>query len=505
MRILLLIIFLIQGLSTFAQKQNNVWCFGDSAGIDFNNLINPVPYFSGIDSRGSCTTISDTNGNLLFIAAGCPEIVQTGNFLSGKVYDKFSQIMQNGDSVIITAWYNEDIIVNDPSADSMYYVFHIGVNVNYGIYYSKVDLTQNAGLGAVTQKNVQLQSFPNMDCLNAIKHGNGRDWWVFFRRYDPSGFPTIDEFHSYLITPAGITNYTVQHVGSGSYTNLGKLTFSAQGDKLVLTSYAGLLEIYDFERCTGVISNPVNVFQEVTMPPANRFWGCEFSPNSNVLYVTISDQTSYLFQFDLTAANIAASIDTIWQTSYPTEAIGALKRGPDNKIYESGPYTNPTVFVYPYPDSMRNMYNENLGVINFPDSLGAACNFVPYSFYLGGKRTYWGLPNNPDYDMPAWAGSPCDSLITSTPQPPEGGDLPALFVAYVSSWQKLFINAQHLNGRKYTLRIFDAMGKIVYSSNGNLSPPYFTKDVYLPNLSAGVFIVSLVTEKESLRKKFVKD
>ena len=26
------------------QKQNNIWCFGDSSGIDFNDSLNPVSY-----------------------------------------------------------------------------------------------------------------------------------------------------------------------------------------------------------------------------------------------------------------------------------------------------------------------------------------------------------------------------------------------------------------------------------------------------------------------------
>jgi hypothetical protein len=297
-------------------------------------------------------------------------------------------------------------------------------------------------------------------------------------------------------------------VGSLNYTGLGKLTFSAQGDKLAFASYAGLLEIYDFDRCTGVISNPVNLFQQATMPPYNHFWGCEFSPNGNILYVTINDLTSYLFQFDLTAANIAASIDTIWQTSYPTEAIGALKRGPDNKIYESGPYTNPTVFIYPYPDSMYNMYNMYLGVINFPDSLGAACNFQPYSFYLGGKRTYWGLPNNPDYDMPAWSGSLCDTLLNLTPFLSEGEGAPTLMLTYVSEWQKLFVNAQHLKGKNCVLEIFDVTGKnltpALSKGEGVVRGGYFTKDVNCTGFAKGMYLVNLRTEKEVLTKKFTR-
>jgi hypothetical protein len=91
--------------------------------------------------------------------------------------------------------------------------------------------------------------------------------------------------------------------------------------------------------------------------------------------------------------------------------MGALKRGPDDKIYVSCAYTV-AGNNYPYADTMYNQYNMNLGVINSPDSLGLACDFQPWSFYLGGKRTYWGLPNNPDYDMGPVVGSICDSLST---------------------------------------------------------------------------------------------
>src|SRR4051812_29126241 len=68
---------------------------------------------------------------------------------------------------------------------------------------------------------------------------------------------------------------------------------------------------------------------------------------------------------------------------------------------------------YPFPDSVYNSINMNLCVINNPDSLGQACDFQPHSFYLGGYRSYAGLPNNPQYDLGPVIGSGCDT-ITST-------------------------------------------------------------------------------------------
>ena len=65
MKNIFLLLFFIAA-NAVAQNQNSVWIFGDSAGIDFSNLNNPVPVFSGMDERGSCASIADTSGNLLF-------------------------------------------------------------------------------------------------------------------------------------------------------------------------------------------------------------------------------------------------------------------------------------------------------------------------------------------------------------------------------------------------------------------------------------------------------
>jgi hypothetical protein len=82
----------------------------------------------------------------------------------------------------------------------------------------------NNGLGAVTVKNIQLQSFEQVDCLNAVKHGNGRDWWVLFRKAGSLSNGNND-WYSYLITPDSIQNFSVQSIGSlnkttGGHTNL---------------------------------------------------------------------------------------------------------------------------------------------------------------------------------------------------------------------------------------------------------------------------------------------
>ncbi|MBL0052930.1 MAG: hypothetical protein IPP29_16155 [Bacteroidetes bacterium] len=93
------------------------------------------------------------------------------------------------------------------------------------------------------------------------------------------------------------------------------------------------------------------------------------------------------------------TVDTIDTWDKPI-GTGALLLAPDDKIYFARAYESQSAFFYiPYADSMRNYINENLSVINEPDSLGVKCDYQPFSFYLGGKRTYYGLPNNPNYEL----------------------------------------------------------------------------------------------------------
>jgi hypothetical protein len=143
----------------------------------------------------------------------------------------------------------------------------------------------------------------------------------------------------------------------------------------------------------------------------------------------------------------------------------------------------------------------NLSVINTPDSLGISCDLQPFSFSLGGQRSYAGLPNNPDYDMPALSGSPCDSL-TSISETSTFSD-PELLVYYASDWQTAFINANKLKGTTYHLEVFDLLGKSIFRESGKMIPPYFTKNLNCTGFAKGMYVVNLVTNKEKMTKRFI--
>lgn len=493
-KLLLLFFTLFYCNSSLAQKRNNIWCFGDSAGVNFNFPI-PQTFTTQSKTRGSATSIADTSGNLIFYTSYTPWGTNTRRV---RVFNNLNQIIQNGDSIVGIGWYMENVIVPMPSNPMQYYLFSVGVTSSIpGFYYSIIDMDQNGGLGSVTQKNVQLLPFEISDGLQAVKHGNGRDWWVICRRCDI----TSNEHLLFLITPTGILGPYSQTIGTSTYTNTTRTNFSFNGNKIVETNFSGLIEIFDFDRCTGILSNSRIIHEEGN--PYLPFWCSEFSHNQNILYVSTNEISSSLFQLNLLDTNPWMVRDTLWVQDSIQYSGGALELAPNGKIYYASAWYDGLHFNYPYPDSAYYPENMNLGVINYPDNLGAACDFQPYSFYLGGSRTYIGLPNNPNYDMPAIPLSICDSLSVGFTQSEIVNK--ELKVFYHPGWQIAFINAEGLTGKSYAFAVYDLMGNEVFKEQGRLTTEYFTKDLPCSGLTKGMYIVTLQTERVKLVKRFVRE
>ena len=493
--------FLVCSFSN-GQGRNSIWCFGDSAGIDFRNISSPTVFESGINSKGTSASISDSLGNLLFYA-GSPDIRYFNNgVLKAIVYNKDHLQMVNGDSLNCEVWYHEILIIPDPGNQNLYYIFHVGVTGQYGLYYSVVDITQDSGHGAVISKNNQLRNEIAGDYLQAIKHGNGRDWWLIFKTAPPAN----NNFYVYSINSNGVQLDHIDSIGPLSSTTGGDLRFNSNGTQFAFCNWNGLLALYDFDRCTGTISLNKTIHQEFPAGTSPLFFDCCFAPNDSLLYVSCAPYFStqdttqiYLYQFPLTAFNVYASKTLIWQQVYPL-TIGAVRLAPDNKIYIATQSTG-------YPYDSTNYYPENmsLSVINQPNQRGGAvaCDFQPYSFYLGGKRTYWGLPNNPNYDLVPLTGSLCDTINTVV-EPTEISS-PALNLSYQSAWQSVIVNASKLKGTKVKIYLTDNSGRILFVDEGKTIAGYFTKNISMDNFAAGIYLVTIVTEKEKVSGKVVKE
>jgi len=499
---LLLMTAVVGGGKTFAQFNNNHWVFGDSAYIDWSNPLSPVVGSAAFYYRNGSSTIGDSSGILLY--AG---LFNNWAPTDCYIWNKFHQRIGDSTKIYGGLWYHSSMFIPHPGNDSIIYLFTIGVTDDpYGFYSTTINYKANNDSGIVLQKNFQWNNFAAFDGLMGVRHGNGRDWWVISQRYSTNLTP-FNSFYIFKLNTQGILVPTIQTAGSFRKTGGGHLIFRSDGLQFAQVSWLGMIELYNFDRCNGTITSTIPIEQEpATSPYTHTYTSCAYSKDNSKLFIIEYSQTSapsYLWQFDLTSSNIASSKLLIHSFIDPNMGVSQLLLAPDNKIYLSSADEG---FGWPYPDTSTafTTINNNLSVINHPDSLGAACDFQPFSFNLGTGRSYYGLPNNPDYELGAWVGSPCDTLSVGVQdnQPPQQ----AFFQAwYNSEWNMIHVNASKLKGRTGSLRLFDMEGRLVYEKKIEvIAGGYVTGEIPMNGVANGVYLVNLITDVESVSSKLVK-
>jgi hypothetical protein len=525
--------FIFAQCTIYSQKEGNIWCFGDSALIDWNEPENPILERSVSINRGSASSISDSVGNLLFYVGNFPgSIVSECTSIGerGYVYTKEHTIMENSECISGEAWYGEHTIIPMPDNDSLYYKFTADLYAyngdTPGINYSIVDMKANGGLGKVIERDVSVVSYtagglgPVSACIKAIKHGNGRDWWLIAK----TNFVNLDLgpdlfYLLLLVTPSGVEVDQIPVVEPYCRPGFSFGSFSNDGTKYcsVCPNYPfGNIVIYDFDRCTGEFTNQKIIEETIEIPEDSVnydvYFSAEFSPSNRYLYINninvdcVPEKRIFLFQYDLEDEFPALTRDTVMDYIEPNQYTfrqgGILKLAPDNKIYYSRPFDTCYGIWWPYPDSIYNEANTYLSVINNPDSAYPACNFTPYSFYLGGARTYYGLPNNPNFALGA-VDNFCDTLASglNNTQKFLNTNLNIFPNPCYNTCQIQYKPALSIGN----IAISNLQGKVVFKEEN--IPVTLLQHGYEINTSAfakGVYFVTLVSGNQNLTRKLIK-
>jgi gliding motility-associated-like protein len=353
------------------------WDFGHNCSIDFSSGI-PIVGSDSIDASEGCASMSDSySGQKLFYTDGI------------SVWDKNNHRMPNGYGLLSDFSSTQAaLIVPKPGNSKIYYIItspenggiYNSLNLT-GINYSVVDMSLNGGLGDISIKNQFLLPSPVSEKLVAVKHCNGKDYWIITHDLNNN------TFHAFLLTSSGINPTPINSsVGTVEYEAsiqssdaIGYLKASPNGAKLALTiSYdLPLLEIYDFDNATGQISNPISFYYN-SLPGHGGGYGLEFSPDNSKLYVSFPTFSSTIYQYDITSNNFAtinSSRVMLDSVIFPAQPLWALQLAPDGKIYAASP-------------------SHYLAVINNPNVSGLACNFQVNAVQFNlSTNCIWGLPN----------------------------------------------------------------------------------------------------------------
>ena len=404
---LLLMAHVVMAISLcHSQNTDLIWYFGDSTGIDFRNgsanaISNGFSY-----SAEANANICDSNGNLLFCSGF--------DFADNQyIWNKEHKLMSNSSLISNSANTISQglLILPFPGDTSQYYLFnlcsHITTFAGKDLIYHIIDMSADSGRGAVNTVNMNICNTCSLaEKMIGIRHANGRDWWLLSAEWPNPYTGTTGHFIRWLITPAGISPADTQSIGP-CFESIGQISLSPTGEKVATAEYWNKqLNLYDFDRCTGLLSNWVELGYPpyISTPPINGFYGCSFSPSGRYLYASRLDS---VFQFDITSSNIYASKVFLGKEGHVGQYnLGQHKLGPDGKIY------------FPSCNCQGGGmlgWEKFLNVINYPDSAGAACGLAFHSFSLGDHSALWGMPNIPDFNLGSVPGSPCDSL-TGVPE-----------------------------------------------------------------------------------------
>lgn len=349
-----------------AQNEAANWYFGRNAGLTFNSGFPNALLDGELDTIEGCSTISDSQGNLLFYSDGIT------------IWNKNHTVMQNGTGLTGNDSSTQSaLIVPQPDSDTIYFIFTVDdKGGSDGLRFSEVDMTLNAGLGAVTaNKNIPLDGSVT-EKITAVESADGESIWVISHRWNS------DEFIAFLVSDTGVnTTPVVSAVGSmhqGDINNtIGYLKASPNREKVAcVKSYTNTeTQVFDFNAATGILSNPITL-TNYTAENVGAY-GCEFSPDSRLLYVSeINEDTdiSYIHQYNLSLSTPQAVINSDVVVGQKSGKLGALQQALDGRIY------------------VAENSEISLGVITDPNELGTLCNFQTGSILLGGNSCRLGLP-----------------------------------------------------------------------------------------------------------------
>jgi DNA-binding beta-propeller fold protein YncE len=495
--------FCLTVYTTLAQKFDNVWITGDDNHalyttyggtlIDFNfHPLRATYHFRGQNMYSTNSSICDSSGSLLFYTNGCV------------IANSADKVIENGDNInpgnSHTLWcvtYEDgyaggpanSLILPVPDSSGLYYLFHkrfiLFSNPSDAIfdkfYYTIVDMKQNSGKGKVLEKNTVLMS----DTLAwaeiaAVKHANGKDWWLITPRRNSN------QFYIFKFTSQGIVDTFQQTIGilpDPQGEGLGQMVFSPDGSKLYRTCRYRPVMVYTFDRDAGIFIQ----FDTIPFEYGNQLVGeigCAVSPNNQYLYLSCRKS---LYQLDVLAPDISSSQIKVaeWDGNadpFPT-MFWQCQLGPDCKIY-----------------IVAGGDTRYFHIIHNPDEPGLACNVEQRGLHLP-TPSGASMPSFPNYRLGPLnnPGVPCTATVSvSQPVLPIPSKL--VWVYPNPANNELSIDYHGICDISRQFLMFNAQGQMVREIT---LPPYQgVVQLILNGLSSGIYWYSVpgITEGKVIIK-----
>ncbi|MCC6816526.1 MAG: T9SS type A sorting domain-containing protein [Saprospiraceae bacterium] len=396
-----------------AQKEDYQWMLGSPDGsfnmqyrfggmdLDFNDgsvklLIHHKPFYMSEHNASIC----DTNGRLLIYTDGCyltdrlDRKIVGGDTLNpiedyyencvkeGKLYPTGLELPQGGIILPLTQDKSGLIYLSVETIIGTKFLYSPHVLATW-IQYDRLNDTFY-----VMNKNTPIvrDTFPTGGMI-AIEKYNKNGYWVIIRKNRSNVIYTLD-----------ISQDTIQwkkkSIGEYyQYGSLGVAAFSPNGKTYGFYCKNYDLELMDFDRNTGELSNyrKIEVLDTTT-----GIGGICFSPDSKKLYVSTYEN---LYQYDMESSDLKSSEVLIDHVNNVTcdpafkrkTRFGPMVIGPDCRIY-----------------MVSNYQQTCMNIIMNPNEYGRSCNFIQQGIRFP-HLNHGSIPNFPHFRIDETY--PCDSTI----------------------------------------------------------------------------------------------
>lgn len=506
-----LLIFLFLGYclsinAVLAQgKYDHYWVFADSLGLDFRQQPLPAVVYSNIyGPKIPTASICDQDGNL-----SC--YIGTWKWASFDVrlFNRFHTLVSGGDKFIqgqnnIYTQYGGfvQLLPVNKAMDTMILVQNAANDVlkKISLYYSMIDVKARIDTGEVYDLNNHVLTYGSKYGLTSIRHANGRDWWVITH-----GYPS-DEFYIFTATLQGVHLNSKLRIGSyhgvinpsaSTASYYGEMSVNQIGDKICVMASDGLIEVFDFDRCTGTLSNPVILQNPGALIEDLYTVSANISPSGRFVYASttykVNTPLGYAYQFRIVQHDVQNPQDTVvlWVGNGPDHRPDQFEYGPDGKMWFNG-FSDASKPQLIYPQK------EYLHFIEFPEVKGVGCNLKFNQLYLGGRRAISGMPNMPNYNLGPLVGSPCDTLALGRVQELDVAAQLSLYPVPADRYLRLRTTTQV---QPLQVEISDMTGRICHQQLWPESEHslYFNTQ----NLPSGLYIARIQTRQGEIQKKFV--
>lgn len=389
--------------------------------------------------ESTVAVMADSSGNILFYTNGCYVANGSGDTM---VNGTDLNPGEMSDWTCSTSGYAAPfgaMALQLPSNSHLYYLFHMGVRyspekkLTYGpFYYSIIDMELSGGEGEVISKNNVLAD-GQFEPFTAIRHGNGRDWWLVFPEYG------TNQYHRILFSSSGAQPIESQEIGEPlSCRHIGSSAFSPHGVRYARQQHCGVV-VVDFDRCSGAFSSP----RSIGLPlGAILGGGIAFSQDGNKLLV--ATQVS-IQEADLTFTNPV--LDTIISSiDIAGASLLLMQYAPNGKIY------------------LNNLgCTQAYHVLNSPNDsdIGFEQRGLSLPVY-----TIRSLPNYPNYRLYAIPESICDTLGIDAPMVSTATINPLLGISVFPNpfLDKISVSMDS-DIRLAVFSLFDQLGTLVLRAN----------------------------------------